>query len=148
MKTDKSILRSVYIDMLANVDINVNWLTNVRDLLFRLGLGYFWYCQNVDNVNEFISLVKFRLNDSFVQEMSSYFENSPKCSLYRYLPDTHCLQYYLRKSIPDHFIFSIAKLDYQHTIYSLKKADILRYQEKEEFVISVTLILKTSIILF
>ena len=41
--------------------------------------------------------------------MYGYFEGSSKCFLYKYLPDTFSLQYYLRKSIPENLVSYITK---------------------------------------
>ena len=47
--------------------------------------------------------------DMFVQEMNSFFENSTKCLLYKYLPDTFDLQFYLRKSLPGLYTSLLSK---------------------------------------
>ena len=74
-----------------------------------IGLGYVWVSQNVLNSGVFLNICKSRLIDIFIQEMHGFFQESPKCIIYKYLPDTFFLQYYLRKSLPDSFTRVIAK---------------------------------------
>ena len=108
LNTENIILKSLYEDMLENIDCR-NWLSQVRDLLFSLGFGYVWYNQCVPNRKLFLAQLNTVLNDFFIQEMNSYFENSNKCYLYRYLTDTHMIQYYIRKSLPDKYLFSLTQ---------------------------------------
>ena len=86
--------------MLYNIDVEVNWLTQVRELLMSMGLAYISYNQSILNTDVFITQIKMRLSDMFIQDMEAYFELS-KCSLYRYLPETHSLQFYLQKSMSE-----------------------------------------------
>jgi hypothetical protein len=97
--TDNCILKALYDDMLENVD-SINWLHQVKCLLFELGFGDVWVNQQVVNHFRFINSVKLRLSDHCVQELDTILNNSPKCMLYRHLTDTFCLQYYLRISLP------------------------------------------------
>ena len=68
-----------------------------------------WFNQYVENKKTFVINVKDRLKDMFVQEMNSFFENSTKCLLYKYLPDTFDLQFYLRKSLPSLYTYLLSK---------------------------------------
>ena len=71
--------RNKYIWHVYNVllsDINqhpnwVNWVSLVRDLLSRLGFYYVWIQQGVGNSNAFMSEVRQRLTDNFVQNWNS-----------------------------------------------------------------------------
>ena len=46
----------------------VTWCTQVRDLLFRVGLGYVWINQSVSSHTEFLITFKERIRDIYVQE--------------------------------------------------------------------------------
>lgn len=45
----------------------------------------------------------------FLYRKGTHFESSSKCLLYKYLPDTFCLQFYLRKNILENRIVLWAK---------------------------------------
>ena len=83
--------RNKYIWHVYNVllsDINqhpnwVNWVSLVRDLLSRLGFYYVWIQQGVGNSNAFMSEVRQRLTDNFVQNWNSRLLDSSRASCYR-----------------------------------------------------------------
>ena len=62
---------------------HVNWVTNVKQLLYRHGFGYIWINQDVQNVNAFLNTLVQRLRDHSVQTWSSDIEQSSKLDLYR-----------------------------------------------------------------
>ena len=39
----------------------INWVTQIKSLLFRFGFGYVWIAQNVGNLNSFIQVFKQRI---------------------------------------------------------------------------------------
>ncbi len=47
-----------------------NWASRVRDLISSLGLGYAWIQQGVGDPDIFLSLVKQRLTDQFIQKLA------------------------------------------------------------------------------
>jgi hypothetical protein len=77
--------------------------------LYSLGFGYRWNCTFDINENKFLSQVKQRLLDVFIQEINSSFEMSPKCNLYKYVNEGFKLQLYLTKSIPSSYVQNISK---------------------------------------
>ena len=83
-------------------------------------IGYLKYSKNLDLLMSgkistlrikhiFLATCSQLLTDSFIQEMYSYFDNSPKCMLYKHLPDSFCLQYFLRKGLPENFMTILSK---------------------------------------
>ena len=77
----------------------LNWVSQLRDVLLNTGFGYIWYKQNVDNKSTFLSQIKQRMSDQFIQYMCSVSDTSPKCLIYKYNVNNLCLQSYLHKPI-------------------------------------------------
>ena len=76
-------------DMLVN-DFNVypnkvSWAKLLHNLLGELGLMEAWLQQNVGNLQGFLSIVKKRLNDTFVQNWNSRLNDSSRALFYRNL---------------------------------------------------------------
>ena len=61
----------------------VNWASLVRDLLNNLGLHYAWTEQGVGNINAFMSLVRQRLTDHFIQNWNSRINESTRALCYK-----------------------------------------------------------------
>ena len=61
----------------------INWVTKIRQLLFRNGFGYIWLNQNVHNASAFITELVQRLQDQSIQSWNSDIANSSKLCLYR-----------------------------------------------------------------
>jgi hypothetical protein len=65
-------------------DVNngkTNWFSNVRDLLFSLGLNYAWISQDASSVS--FDFVKQRIIDQFVQQWSTSVDDCEKNCIYR-----------------------------------------------------------------
>ncbi len=60
----------------------INWASLVRDMLFSLGLAYAWIHQGVGDTGIFLSLVKQRLNDNFLQNWNGRLQTSSRASFY------------------------------------------------------------------
>ena len=77
LESENCILKSIYQDMLERIETNsctrYNWLLNVKYLLFSVGFGEVWYCQNITNKNIFLKIFKQRLTDCFQQECDAFF---------------------------------------------------------------------------
>ena len=99
------ILQACYRDMLNQNDI---WLMNVKEELYRIGLGYIW--ENPDFYGKPFDLVKSRLLDIFRQECFNKISTSPKGHLYQYIPDSFCLQFYIKKVTNTKFQKEITKI--------------------------------------
>ena len=70
------------------LDINrlpnkVNWASLLRDLFMSLGFNNVWLQQGVGDFNGFMSVLKQRLTDNFVQNWSARLENSSRALFYR-----------------------------------------------------------------
>ena len=61
----------------------VNWASLLRDLLLSLGFYNVWLNQGLGNYNEFMSVLKQRLKDNFVQNWSWRLDNSSRALFYR-----------------------------------------------------------------
>ena len=60
----------------------VNWASNVKDLLSSMGYYEVWIAQGVGNKNAFLSDMKTRLKDNFVQNWSSRIDDSDRARFY------------------------------------------------------------------
>jgi hypothetical protein len=77
----------------------LNWACRVRDILFKYGFHNIWISQYVNHVDFFICEFKQRMKDNFISEMNTFFNESPKCHLYRYIFDNNVLQFYLDRPL-------------------------------------------------
>ncbi len=62
-----------------------NWASLVKKLLSDLGFYYVWIAQGVGNVNKFLSILKQRLTDNFIQNWNSRLLESSRSIFYRHL---------------------------------------------------------------
>ena len=60
-----------------------NWAFLVCSLLMNLGFYEVWLLQGVVNVNIFLSQLKQRLNDTFIQNWQERLGNSTRVSFYK-----------------------------------------------------------------
>lgn len=77
-------------------DVNngkTNWVSNVRDLLFSLGLNYVWISQDASSVS--FDFVKQRIIDQFVQQWSISVYDCEKLCIYRNIKVEFCHEKYL-----------------------------------------------------
>ena len=58
-----------------------NWASNVRDLLFNLGLNYLWLDQN--NINVSYEFLKCRTKDQYFQNWHECASDCEKLGLYK-----------------------------------------------------------------
>ena len=103
IKTNNCVLKSCY-DALFDLNIRkpsckLNWIYEVKSDLCRSGFSNIWIAQSVNNEKQFLDLYSQRLRDIFIQELSSAFDKSSKCSIYKYLVDHFQIQFYLTKPL-------------------------------------------------
>ena len=79
-----------------------NWATNVRKLLYDLGLNYVWDEQNNIMIN--YNVLKVRLLDQFYQNWRSSIENSEKLSIYKVIKSDFKMEEYLLKDFSVQFL--------------------------------------------
>ena len=86
--SDTKYMKTVY-DLLYNDCLNfpskISWATLLRDLLGNLGFMEAWTQQNVGDVKIFLSVVKQRLLDNFIQNWNSRLNESSRALFYRNL---------------------------------------------------------------
>ena len=87
----------------------VNWVSLLRLLLMSLGFYEVWLVQGVGNYNAFMSLLKQRLNDNFIQNWVSRLENSSRALFYRCIAIFQ-FQPYLEKISVFKFCQALSKL--------------------------------------
>ena len=68
---------------LGELPNKTNWASLVRSLLMNLGFYEVWLLQGVGNVNIFLSQLKQRLNDTFIQNWQERLGNSTRASFYK-----------------------------------------------------------------
>ena len=71
--------------MLLSLDQNGKrcWVTEIRELLSRTGFYYIWLNQGAQNVIHFLSVLKQRLVDMFIQEWTEVVTEKDRYSIYR-----------------------------------------------------------------
>ena len=62
-----------------------NWASLVRNTLSNLGFFNVWIAQGVGDVNIFLSVIKQRLSDTFVQNWHERLNESSRASFYRHI---------------------------------------------------------------
>ena len=65
----------------------INWVTQIRNNLYRNGFGYVWEQQRVDNTSYFLNLYVHRLKDQYLQLWRA--ECSQNSKLYAYIQFKH-----------------------------------------------------------
>ena len=95
-------------------DINViprkqNWASLVKHLLSSLGFMYAWSAQSIGDTDVFLSLVRQRLTDQFIQNWRSRLEESSRATLYRYF-DSFEFKPYLDSVNVEKFRIGISRL--------------------------------------
>lgn len=78
-------IKKVYNLMLMDLELlpnKVNWASLLRNLLMSLGFHEVWLQQGVGNTNIFLSLVKQRLTDTFIQGWQERLTNSSRAKFY------------------------------------------------------------------
>ena len=77
----KIIYNTLYQDLIAKPN-SINWVSLLRDLLFRLGFPEVWFSQTVGDDKLFLNLVKQRIHDQFLQHWQGRLENSSRAIFY------------------------------------------------------------------
>ena len=89
--TESCILGDIYKYFLRQCnDMNFrgnNWLMNVKNELYRLGLGYMWLEQDSLCFSTHFSIVKRRIIDTCVQSILAYIDSINRCIVYKHLID-------------------------------------------------------------
>ena len=93
-------------DMVPNT---VNWVSLVRHLLLSLGIYEVWMHQGVGNIKSFISLLKQRLTDTFIQNWRARLEESSRANFYKVFAIFQ-LQPHLDKLSVSKFIQALSRL--------------------------------------
>jgi hypothetical protein len=84
--TEQRIIKQVYIAQKLHMESNdtiVNWVSLLRDLLYRNGFGYVWLNQGVENEELFLVVFKQRIKDSYSQNWHVDIMNSRKAVTYK-----------------------------------------------------------------
>ena len=102
------IVYNVLYDDCLNQPNKLSWATLLRDLLSNLGFMDVWIQQNVGNENIFLSLVKQRLSDNFIQNWNSRLTDSSRALFYRNF--TFGYKSYLDTVTTNKFRFALSRL--------------------------------------
>ena len=87
----------------------LNWASEVRNLLFRLGFNEAWYNQSVGNEALFLNSLKQRLQDIFIQEWHTRIQESSRAIFYRNFTNFG-YKPYLDLLVSDIFRYSLTRL--------------------------------------
>ena len=117
--------REMYSLMYRHLDNNpthMSWARNVKTLLQSTGLYETWVNQGVGNVNVFISLVKQRAFDMFVQNWNTDINNSTRARCYTLYADFRLQSYLILINI-EKFVLHCHALESRLTDEKLKMED-------------------------
>ena len=105
-------IKMVYELMLRDIELlprKVNWVSTVRHLLMTLDFYAVWLGQGMGNNDGFMSALKQRLTDNFVQNWRSRLEDSSRAVFYRSVASFH-FQPYLEHNNVYKFSQALSKL--------------------------------------
>ena len=93
---DDRYVRKCY-NMLKLLDANgkVNWVSTIRQLLFKNGFGYIWENQSVNNETAFLKEFVLRLRDQYLQTWNDICQRSSKLTSYISFKSTFGKEKYL-----------------------------------------------------
>ena len=86
----------IYNTMLADIEEKnrkINWALLVKRLLSNLGFYEVWLQQNVGDVKVFLSVVKERLQDNFIQNWNTELNESSRAVFYRQIASFQSSEY-------------------------------------------------------
>ena len=119
-RTENCILKNIYEFTLKSCNqhnIN-NWLAEIREILYSIGMVDVWQQQKVENEKLFLYLARQSLKDLAHQKIDSYIDNPNKCILYKHvLKKERLVQPYLNQGIPAKYKKYISK--FRLSAYSL-----------------------------
>ena len=96
------IVYDIYILLLRDANTGkTNWVSNVRDLLFSIGLNFVWYQQSGINIS--LDVIKTRLKDQYIQSWSASIQDCEKLTMYRILKLDFCFEDYVDYNYNSHF---------------------------------------------
>ena len=75
-----------------------NWVSHVKEILFRFGFGFVWLNQGVVNIRLFLTVFENRLKDNYLQIIENNINPSENMSFYFSITDlTYQSQYYIKR---------------------------------------------------
>ena len=88
------IIYNMMLNDMESMQHKENWAKLVKQLLGCLGFNEVWVAQTVADVNIFLSIVKQKLHDNFIQNWNSRLRESSRASFYSGISSFH-FQHYL-----------------------------------------------------
>lgn len=85
---DNKYIKHIYNLLMSDIHLRpnkANWVSLIRDLLSNLGFYYAWENQSVGNEKVFLSLIRQRLTDNFIQNWNSRINDSSRALCYKNL---------------------------------------------------------------
>ena len=114
--------RKVYIQLLLVNIFNpqqVTWVSQVKDMLNSMGMGYIWNIQKVENENEFLKSFKLRLKDMYKQQWNSEISNTTDGRLYKNIKHDFEFENYLQ--LPKYLRTSISKIRMSSHLFYIER---------------------------
>lgn len=104
------LLKSCYLMLLNLCSIGrLNWVSDIKNMLYRYGFGNIWEAQRVENENCFIKEFKIRVYDCNIQNWQENMTNLPKLRTLNMFKKELVAEPYLYLSIPHRLKASLAK---------------------------------------
>lgn len=116
-------VRKIYLElMLTNIYFpeKITWVTKVRDILFKCGMGFYWLRQKVCNENLFLNNVRQRLTDIYRQEWHCSIQDTSNNRIYKYLKNELTFEHYL--NLPNQYLrIAITKIRLSSHLFNIER---------------------------
>ena len=116
-------VRQVYNELLEtniNEPTAVTWVSLVKSLLYKCGMGNYWVTQSVPNVSYFLAIFKQRLHDMFLQEWNAEVALTSTSRLYKHIKDNFGFESYLNLCKKSHRI-AITKIRLSSHLFYIER---------------------------
>ena len=98
---NNSLQSQCYNMMLSHDEVGrVNWVTYIKNILFKFGFGFVWVSQDVGHADIFITIFKQRLSDTLQQKWIADLNDSSKSHYYRQFKSLLNVEMYLSRDLP------------------------------------------------
>ena len=98
----------------------MNWAKHVRNLLNDTDFSHVWNNQRVANEISFLSMLRQRLQDIYVQGWRSRLNEPSRASLYKHISQIFCYKQYLDYVAVEKFRYALTRLSVASNILSVE----------------------------
>ena len=122
--TDSALQKLVYNEMVLINEKNptaVTWVSLVKGLLFRIGMGNYWVSQYVADEGNFVSLFRQRIRDIFLQDWKAAVDLTSNNRIFKHIKVEFRFELYL--NIPNKaFRIAVTKIRLSSHVFMIERA--------------------------